>query len=266
MNKKLMLCAALLTGAFSSFAEAGDTAKKSDFSLTVGLKGWYKDFATSTTWQGDRANNTNVLYADSDAKLSAIPNLTLKWRDFFATGSYFIPSDYDFNLGKNYFANDPVGYDIKAKGKRSDYDLSLGYMILPNVGAALGYKQVKQDWHLSVSRAGALVTEIDSKATLSGPFAGLILIAPLMDQFTLIGNLAYGLGMEWKYEPSTPKDKASYISTELSAVYRPSAMPQLGLQMGYKYQSIDTNFKMIYGDATGPDTTKGPFLGLSYTM
>ena len=161
---KISVITLLLCGA------TGQTFAMDDTTITLGAKVWNNKW---TTWNyyppagGIPGTTENFT---SPTRSPWIPSLTVRYKDFLVTGSWFSKETYGFK--------DDFG--TRFEGKRDETDLHAGYYVLPTLAVTLGYKSVKQDFGPGLT------------FKYSGPIIGAVGSAPLTRGFSLYGNFGYG--------------------------------------------------------------------------
>src|SRR5258706_9438801 len=102
------------------------------FSVTVGTKVWGNEWSSwSTPPIGGQAE---VVPIDSSTKVSLIPVVSLRFRDFYASFSTL--------LNTSYTLSGQAQNSIDAS--RKEFDANVGYYVLPGVGVSLGFKSLSQ--------------------------------------------------------------------------------------------------------------------------
>src|SRR6266540_5981809 len=237
---------AFVGGAGNVFAQERDK----NWSVTLGLKAWQNTWETALL--NDDAFDSNILSLTSPSKFALIPNLTVRYKDFFVAGGYFTKTSYTFPQIR--FA----GSLIDTKADRTETDFNLGYFIVPQVALTVGYKTVKQEYTLSTP--GFPVDRSTTK--YGGVTAGILGSAPIGGGFALYGNGSGGPSKA-KYSGGG-SDNAWYISSELGLAYAVARGATLSL--GYKYQVLNTNVKTLTGTQVARDVTNGFVFGGNYTF
>ena len=165
--------------------------------------------------------NTNV----SQTKVTPIPFFGLKAGNFVLAGSYFVSTSYD------------SGVSSIGSVDREEYDVSLGYSVIPSLVLSVGYKHASQNKLTEFSPSGV---KID--AGLIGISASL----PIAGKFSFYGNVAYGWGRN-KYDFSSVSGTSSLSSTyrigELGGsylAYQGSAVKSILVSLGYRAQFLTT--------------------------
>lgn len=250
--------------ASGSIAEEKISTPGSDFNLYLGVRLWANQWQT---W-GEVTPTTTIIVLPSNQvlvgqsqkrvtsqtsrgiELTPIPYMGLKYKDFFASASYFAKTDYRFH---NNFED----------ANRKEWDVTGGYYVTPRdiaqkVGLTLGYKKIKQDF------------ENSGEFKISGPILGVIGSAPIGSYgFGLYGNFGYGW-MNYDFPSGAGNDKdASYALAEFgfSYTYAPKdksigPLSAATATLGYRYQSVETDDVVNTGEE-GTDTTKGLVLGVN---
>lgn len=235
LKNKVLAAGMLAIGvcAGTAFAQQPAANGSNEVKVTVGLKLWHMQWETWLT------AFPNVIQTTARNQWAAIPNVAISYKDFFASGGYFVKKKYDF----------PNGLNVK----RAEWDLNLGYWLLRGdaggrLGVTVGYKEVDQ-WFPGFK---------DTKKAVVFGFTGA---APVGGGFYLYGNGAYGPAKE-----KFPGDKLDgyYASAEGGVAY-PFA-PGATVTLGYKWQVTDFKVKFLPGDERGRDTTNGFVVGLNYTF
>ena len=231
-----------------SIAEEKVSTPGSDFDLYLGVKLW------ANQWQTWGTSGSQVTSKTSRGiELTPIPYLSLKYGDFFATGTYFAKTGYRFR-------------DDFGDANRREWDVTGGYYVTPRdietkVGLTLGYKKIEQDF------------QNFSNFKYSGPIVGILGTAPIAYGFGLYGNFAYGwMTMDAPARSGLNDKSASYVLAELGFLYtyapKDKSIGPLNaatVTLGYRYQSVQTDDVINTGEE-GTDTTKGLVLGLNLTF
>lgn len=226
-----------------------------DLHLSIGARVWvnsWEKFMLSP-------DNTLVNVAKSDTTLTPIPTASLRYKDFFLSGSYFVNSDYQWNLTA---ATDRGTTPVDIDGQRREFDITAGYFLHPNLALTAGYKDIQQKFVSSV--IGSI-----PNLTFKGPFLGLLGTVPIGNGFGLYGNFAYGwlFGNAGGFAGINSRD-TEYILADggLSYTYRFNAAGALPLYAslfaGYRFQLLDVeNIGQRHKNAS--DYTRGFVTGLS---
>lgn len=225
-----MVAVAVLVGINSAQADDGK-----DFSATIGLKVWNGWWQSSTV----TVPATTATEINANGTLSLIPSLTVKYKDYFMSGSYFNATNYNFS---------PT-----ISAKRTETDINVGWYFVPQVAATLGYKQVLQDY-TTVGVAGT------SRSKYTTPTIGVSGSAKIGESGAFMyGNGVHGLSPKGTV-PGVTVSKTSYASSELGFGWAFSK--SLTATLGYKYQYISA----YYDGVKGSDLTHGFIGGVNYTF
>jgi hypothetical protein len=145
---------------------------------------------------------------------------------------------------------------------RREFDINLGYEVLPRLYLSMGYKEAKQDKFVPDTPS-----EVKIKALLLGANAS----APLTDTVTLYGNAAYGFA-RYRSEATDPEGRSDYDGEyeigEVGVSWRFGEMlgptwRNTSVALGYRFQSFvakDATVSAVIG-TTGTTTsaTRGDF-------
>jgi hypothetical protein len=208
---------------------------------TIGVRMWRVD------WQS-WFFPANPTYHNADLETAVIPVGSLRYKDFLVSGSYLLSKDFQFNPAPDYPTTE-----------RREYDVNLGYFVVPGLAVSLGWKDVKYDtsdggytWHLK------------------GPTLGLSGSAPLAPWSSLYGSLAYGRP-KLKDNAVFNDVRANYLLTELGLAFPlghfSDSLHGFVVTAGYRYQRIGA--KSNVAGATSDElfeNTQGAVLGISYSM
>lgn len=220
-------------------------ARQPDLSVTLGFKLWMTDWQS---WNDPRGVNTGSGSYGSANALALNPTLMVKTPKVFASVGLLTSKAYDFPGSLTGAAS---------SAKRTEFDLSGGFYVHPQVALALGYKQITQTW-------GA------TKYVWKIPNAGLSATAPLQNtKMVLYGNVAVGYSV-FSTSDSTAwywaMKGGMYTAAEIGAGYTVS--PNFRMTAGYRYQTIPTSMEAwkTTTRVTFTDTTRGLIFGGSYTF
>lgn len=241
-NKIVILSALVAACAGTSFtALADDMAAPKNYSVTLGLKVWENEWVS---WNTPGAAQLPA----SDTTTAYNPSVTVKYKNFFVSGSVMPKKTYDVR-------GSVTGANIQAS--RQEGDISVGYYVHPQIGVTLGYKKITQTWG---------TTEYVWKI----PAVGIATAAAIQDtKMFLYGNLAVGIA-----SVSTSNNTANiwqmkggtYTTSEFGMGY--SILPSFRLTLGYKSQSIPTSMEaqLTTTRIKMVDSTRGFVFGGSYTF
>lgn len=226
-----------------------------DLHLSIGARVWVNSWEKFTL----SPDGQQVGVSKSDTALTPIPTASLRYKDFFVSGSYFVSSDYQWKTS----AILPTGTTpVDINGRREEFDITAGYFLHRNVAFTAGYKDIEQKF--SSNLLGSI-----PNITYKGPFLGLMGSVPIGNGFGLYGNFAYGwlFGNAGGYAGVGNRD-VEYILADggLSYTYQFNAAGALPLYAslfaGYRFQLLDIeNIGPRHKNAS--DYTRGFVTGLS---
>ena len=269
-----------------------------DFTVAVGLKLWINEW---NTWRTPnltiagltplRGANVSTLTSDSHGEVSPIPSLTVRYKDFFLSGSYLTQTDYSFpeQTDKVDFQNSAITFGYKLAGSRKEWDVILGYQILPGLALTTGYKEINQAFYqegCAASFAGASQNcpqtasgnkLLDARVTYGGPTLGITGSAALdRERFPglgVYGSFAYGwLGANYTRSGAAQSvGDVDYYVGELGFTYThllkemPVYLPlsSATAYAGYRYQSYESHIKDTNGN-NPKDVVQGFVTGLNF--
>jgi hypothetical protein len=237
MNTTRWILAAGTTCACLGAAQAQDAG----LSASIGLRAWATQWTTFSYIDlvGDKDADA-LVQSSAGGKLVLIPVLGVRWGDF--TGSLSVMPATSFSFPAS-------------RGTRQEWDLNLGYTLMPGLTATLGYKRVSQ-------RDGRYRYEP------RGPMLGLNANAQINGPLSMYG--IFGLGKLKTPPKRTDWDvdfEADYRLAELGLAYaldvgRPS--PRVALTGGWRIQTMGS--REAFGNQDGRDTTQGLTLGAVATF
>lgn len=217
MKLKVLALALLSTYATHSFAEdntektSSSSALKNegsllespiskDLAILIGTKVWYNTWSLPIAFSstGKPADSDMIASFKSENKLSTIPQLGFKFKDFMLTSGYFTKTKYTFGTQKidQYYVPDITGLypalvslngmngtisqaiintdsttplaikvpiSISPSADRSEFDMNLGYYLTPNIALTLGYKQIKRNYTYVFNRPKIAITNYQSQ-------------------------------------------------------------------------------------------------------
>ena len=243
----------------------------SDVRVTVGLKVHANRITSSTPVP---IQTVAGLFPVSDSfrssdEVTYIPVLSARYKDLFFSGSYLTKTSYSAVLPSTGIS---IDFD------RKEYDLNIGYYVLPGLAFSVGYKDVK------VNATTGLGSREDH-----GPTVGLSAAAPLGNSVGLYASLAAGR-LKVKVSPSISAPRNNYVSSEVGLFYTipltsNAWVRSLNVTAGYRYQTLDssgdytvTRLVPLGGGMFGVnpanptynirtiDTSRGPVIGLVATF
>ncbi|MGH8581701.1 MAG: hypothetical protein ACREWG_02725 [Gammaproteobacteria bacterium] len=282
-----------------------------DFSVTAGTKVWLNDWSLDRFLSSGFTTPTLSALAidsapdslESDQEAVPIPQLSVRYKWLFATGSYYSKTDFEFDdLRSSIEAASPtarVRADalFQITGERYEWDAAGGIYVHPYVAILGGYKKVRQ----GVDSAVAIdlnVNGINSRQTanlfsdvdVEGPTIGIAASVPIQSGFGIYASYAHGfmdaelrdvnesLGAALAAQLRVNRDfrardtDATYDVAEggISYTYGTKALlPHMPLSAatayaGYRYQHISTEFDEPVQDRS--DVTRGFAVGVNLTF
>jgi hypothetical protein len=256
MNSKGLwrVAAAVLSGLFQVSALAAEGSDEG-FSVTVGTKVWLNEW--SSWYSPTIGGQAEVLPIDSSTKVSPIPVVNLRFRDFYASFSTLLKTSYTLS-GQAQNSIDAA---------RKEFDANVGYYVLPGLGVSLGFKSLSQNF------GGA-------NYRWSGPTIGTSVTAPIREGIAAYGALGVGffkmdLPAADQNSPVNSSLTANYTIGEIGLAYATAGIPAIAVTstaftLGYRFQSVATkDYKVRAGTGTSVigstdvhDVTQGPALGV----
>lgn len=219
-------------------------AQDPGFSMSVGVRAWYPQWSTFGYYvDPDTGENAALTVISANSELALIPMLSARYGNFMASVSGITSTDFTFSN--------------TIEGVREEFDINVGYFVMPTVAVTAGYKKMQQS-------AGGGVYRPD------GPTIGINASAPLHGPWSLYGNLSLG---KLETPSSDPISfEADYRLTEVGIAYtmegksRPSHWT---LTAGYRMQVMNSKEALAnaeVGVQDGVDTTQGFSLGVVATF
>lgn len=255
MNCRLQctVMAAAVAVLFPAPALAGDGPDEGIL-VTLGTKVWVNEW--SSWYTPTIGGQAEVVPIDSSTKVSLIPVVGLRYRDFYASFSTLLNTSYTLS-GQALDAID---------ASRKEFDANLGYYLLPGLGVSLGFKSLSQVF------GGA-------RYRWTGPTLGATLTTPIQGGFAGYGAL--GIGLFRLQLPAADLNapvngslNANYAIGEIGLAYGAAGIPTVAVTstavtLGYRFQSVVTNdYKVRAGSSANAngstdlrDVTQGPALG-----
>jgi hypothetical protein len=276
------------------------SSSSKDFAIAVGLKIWLTEWNTWRTpnfaasgsgISATRGQNINTLTSTSDSEVSPVPSFTARYKDFFLSGSYLATTDYQFSEQSQVYdlrnTNTglivPATLNYKLTGSREEWDVTLGYQVLPYLAATVGYKSIEQNFYQQgcVATAPGLGTvlclpgQLNERVTYAGPTLGLSGSAPIGHGFGLYGSFAYGwLGANYNSNVSDSQvGSVDYYVGELGVTYShlmkdfPVYLPLTSATAyaGYRYQSYESELSNNTANGNNPkDVVQGFVTGVNF--
>ncbi|MBI3157125.1 MAG: hypothetical protein HYZ20_17230 [Burkholderiales bacterium] len=216
-------------------------AQDTGLSVSVGARAWYTQWTTFSYLTDENDNNIALTQVSADEKFVLVPLLSVRYGNFVGAMSLVPSTRFHFLDG--------------GSGTRREFDLNLGYSVLPGLNVTLGYKKVSQ-------RDG------DVRYEPSGPVLGVYGSAPLASGFSLYGSLGLGrLKTPQSGGDDVVKFKADYRLTEVGLAYALAGeqmWPRWTFTAGYRFQVMSS--KAAFGSQDGRDTTQGVAVGAVATF
>lgn len=238
------------TASLASPAEEDQTAQVGaigDLNVFVGIRTWANrwDVPATTTLIDPQTSllRTKTRTELSDTKITTMPVLAIRYKDWLGSLTYFADTSYSTNNV------------LTKKVKRSEYDINLGYYILPSLLISLGYK------HAEFDRAADTP---DSGYKIDGLLLGATATAPLSAKWSVYGNLAFGIARERTDAPLPNGDRnfdGEYRLSEVGLAYRFFQGAETGLvrsaslSIGYRAQNFTVeSFPEFISSPAAPGT------------
>lgn len=278
-----------------------------DFSVSIGAKVWLNEWTQDLfAFQNssiavpnplDPANPQNDViifvettdsYPDtrtSDIEATPIPQLSLRYKWLFLTGSHFYRTDFDFetvSLTTNFLdrpSNTPnlrllrtEEVSIEGSAERYEWDVSGGIYVHPYMAISGGYKKVGQHFEdrLSLIENGIQTddSQEDFRFEIRGPTVGVAASVPMGKGLGIYASYAHG----FMTATIGDKFKADYDVAELGFSYTHGTKhlaPHMPLSaatayVGYRYQIIKTEVNNPLQDRT--DLTRGFAAGVNLSF
>ncbi|MCK5718022.1 MAG: hypothetical protein KAH77_11080 [Thiomargarita sp.] len=275
------------------------TAKSpSNFSMNLGLKMWMNEW--TLPWDGE--GQTSEYHSDN-SEMVTIPTFRARYKKVSISASYFPKTEYSFNASSNVLLNhsngskwttQDTGDMLRSKEthntyntdslvsntsqtvegssagtlqlERSEFDINIGYYVLPSLIVTLGYKQIDRNLlqtDLYIDSQG------DYAQKTSGWTIGISGGAPLSGKLGMYGNFSYGINMEteWATDSLSTYD-TDYYSGEfgLSYGHKFDSMPvvnAIAMYLGYRVQSLIEDYSIHDNGTKRSDYTHGLILGIN---
>lgn len=220
---------AVLVAALSCTAAFAEDPK---LTFSVGARAWLAEWTTFSYLDDGAGNNIALTQVSAKDKLVLVPLASVQYGDFVASMSVFPSTRFSFVDG--------------GSGTRREFDINVGYAVLPGLNATLGYKKVSQ-------RDG------DVRYEPAGPVLGVYGSAPLASGFSLYGSVGIGkLKTPQSGGDNVVKFKSDYRLTEVGLSYALAGIdvrPRWTFTAGYRIQVMSS--KEAFGTQDGRDTTQG---------
>lgn len=240
-----------------------------DWGYALGLKTWMNEWSLPVSFSSNNTDNSAILQYESDPEFTFIPTFMVRYRKFFIGGSYMPKTEYEFSTQSVHYSiydsygqliNADMNLDIAAE--RTEWDLNLGYMIIPNIALSIGYKSLSRSYdtqaHLSADGyedENMDVVPLDE--SLSAPILGLSAVFPVKEKLNVYNNFAYGF--------INGDADGNYYLGELGINYviplTQKMVSAVILNLGYRWQRLDLDYNHPTGDQN--DTTSGFNFGVT---
>jgi len=256
--------------------ESSSTMAGKSWNASVGLKLWRNE------WTIPGFGSHQAPEYHSGAELVMIPVLSARYKNWMVSGSYFPKTDYSFNSSGTVNFNQPTfpGVQIdsaRVNGERSEFDINVGYYVLPSLIVTLGYKNIDRDFAITHTLSTGDTTSSRANQDTSGFTLGLAAVAPLSDKIGLYGSFAYGLDMETEWGTGFEYDNDYYLG-ELGLLYgkKLDGVPVLesaSAYVGYRFQALiehyQTSHPFTNSSSVGTNTadyTQGFVIGVNLSF
>lgn len=168
----------------------------------------------------------------TDMEVIPIASLGVQYDRFTLSGSYFFSTSFS------------TEDDLATTAKRKEWDVSLGYAILPNLTASIVYRHGAVDEFRSQFLRS--ITPGSASYTFDAWLLGLSGSAPLQGPLSLYGNFGYGTATEKASGGDffTATFRGSYAIGELGLSYRllgsanSGFLRNLSVNLGYRAQTV----------------------------
>lgn len=208
-------------------------AEEDRLTVSLGARAWLAEWTTFSYFTDEAGlNNLALTQVSAPHELVLVPLASLQYGNFVASMSVFPETEFHFANGD--------------RGTRSEFDINVGYAVLPGLNVTLGYKKVSQrDGEFSYEPAGLVL--------------GVYGSAPLSSGFSLYGSVGLGkLKTPQSGGANVVKFDADYRLTEIGLAYTLAGVqvrPRWTVTAGYRIQVMSS--KEAFGTQDGRDTTQG---------
>lgn len=265
-----------------------------DFKVSIGTKVWinkWEGFHKSPgtdleSFQLDNEQGGKDTYSitsdidnseiktSADEQVTPIPTLNMRYKQFFASGSYYPETEFTFapitestswrNSSSTNKNNEQIDVLDAAKGsgnvttyanaKRTEWDINVGYSLTPNIALLAGYKSVRQVFNQSYIYDNDLADKRNGNAEeeiydIGGPLLGIALSAPLTHGFGAYFNYMHGF-LDGSYLNKTYNVDYDLMEGGLAYTFNgemiPAGVPMSSATLfaGYRAQMMDiSDFK-----------------------
>jgi len=276
-----------------------------NFTAVIGVKSWFNQW----DFPIELPANQQIVSYNSETETTFIPAFSFKYKNLFVSGSFFPKKDYSFAaqtidfpfyspsnqeepsiyyiddnqglLGISDEASVKIPIPVSLSGERSEWDINVGYYLLPTLAVTAGYKRIKRQLSMDIpddfsltlfNQAGQPMKNVDANQLrraleeqenkTDGLMLSIASVVPLQERFGLYGSFAYGW-LKTKGGGETVDSK--YKLGELGLLYshRFDRMPALNAAsayLGYRFQFLKDDFSVGNG---ATDSTEGFVLGVN---
>ncbi len=164
----------------------------------------------------------------SGAEVSFLPSISVRKGPLVLSASFQPETRYTIK---------PPETGAEAHPKRREWDVGIGYSLLPNMVVSLGWKDIDVRTSLGGGNSGPA---LPLSQKYSGPFFGLATSASIGGNWSLYGTIAYGRP---RLEIGGEKSGSStdYVSTEFGLTYSlreiGAAFKNASMVVGYRSQT-----------------------------
>jgi hypothetical protein len=285
---------------WGGYADIMNPNWEDDFSVTTGVKVWMNEWRQdlfvpttifdSTPFPVGAFSISNPAAKTSDLEATPIPQLSIRYKWLFATGSYFSETDYRFEpvlIDSVVFSDSFSGFTQnnvvnRTSAERYEYDFAGGIYIHPNIAILGGYKRIQQNFVQNVTNTvtDAFQTRtfsgtFNNSINVTGPTIGIAGSVPIGSGFGIYANYAHGfMNVDITDSSGEFAADATYDVAELGFTYTygmsnlPVYMPlsAASVYAGYRWQNFETEFdanEFSPAASTRSDTTRGFVVGLN---
>lgn len=240
MNKHRFAALALCAGTAA--------AQEPQLTVTVGARAWYTEWTTFSYYvdPADNTRNLALIQVSADNELVLVPVANVRYGDFSVSASMFPSTEFSMTDGR--------------QGRRREYDLNLGYAVLPGLSVTLGYKKLLQ-------------TDGVYRYEPAGPLLGVYAGAPLDGPFSVYGSFAAGrLKTRASPDEKIVQFKSDYRLTEVGLAYSLNGgalVQRWAFTLGYRMQVMGSKEAFETQDGKtqdGRDVTQGLSFGVLATF
>lgn len=267
---------------------------ESDFGASVGYKAWFNRWTAFSGTVSSGVGHGSSITLTGSYELASIPVLSLRYKNFFVSGSYFPETTYSFpftTVSLPLFNPDgtratsggnaiTAPFDVNASASREEYDVSVGYYLNQFLAVTAGYKNIRQFTDATLfrlnaitgARASGAIIEDHFNNKITGPMVGLVGSVPIGNRFGLYGNFAYGFlstdffsgGVEEGTRDTPYYLAEGGVSYAFATPDTMKYLKALTAYVGYRNQTFYRKDVANGQDAT--DTTQGFVAGLNLSF